>query len=265
MVELPRAHSGRGAFDAAVDAAISAGEVIKARFRGNFKVRSKGKSNLVTDVDLLAEHACLEILRTEFPDHLIVSEESHPGVSVEGYAWVIDPLDGTNNYVFGIPFFCVNIALVKDDDILLGVTYDPLTKEMFHAISDGGAYLNGRAIHVADKQSLEKGLVGFDIGYNVGKSEMTLELARMLRAKVHSLRVLGSASLGLAYVACGRFDVYFHPYLYPWDVASGLLLVSEAGGLVTDWSGQSAGIMGQEFIAGNEAMHTQFAGFLNSD
>jgi myo-inositol-1(or 4)-monophosphatase len=193
-----------------------------------------------------------------------MSEESHASVSVKGYTWVIDPLDGTNNYVFGIPFFCVNIALVKDNDVLLGVTYDPLTREMFHAISGGGAYLNGRAIHVAKKQSLEKGLVGFDIGYNVGKSEMTLGLARTLRAKVHSLRVLGSASLGLAYVASGRFDLYFHPYLYPWDVASGVLLVSEAGGLVTDWSGRSAGIMDQEFIAGNEAMRTQFAGFLNS-
>ena len=198
-------------------------------------------------------------MKNEYPDHNILSEESNAATQVAGYTWIVDPLDGTNNYVFGIPFFCTNIALVKDENILLGVTYDPLREELFRAERGQGAYLNDSAIQVSKESSLQASLVGLDLGYSDKRGRELLDIiTTKLWGQVHCLRILGSASLGLAYVACGRVNLYFHRYLYPWDVASGILLIREAGGKITDWQGQSVNFQNKQIIASNHELLNEF-------
>ncbi|MBC8512390.1 MAG: inositol monophosphatase, partial [Dehalococcoidia bacterium] len=133
MNNLSLARSGRSALEVAIEAAREAGKILLAHFHSEKEIKHKGKSNLVTEVDILSEKLIVELLKREYPDCNILSEESNSTTPVAGYTWIVDPLDGTNNYVFGIPFFCTSIALVKDEDILLGVTYDPLRDELFRA------------------------------------------------------------------------------------------------------------------------------------
>ena len=262
MSDLPLARSGRTALEVATQAAREAGEILRANFYSKQEVRYKGKSNLVTETDILSEQSILNLLNREFPDHTILSEESHSSSLINGYSWIIDPLDGTNNYVFGIPFFCVNIALVKNDDILIGITYDPMREEFFRAEKKMGAYLNDSVMQVSTKNSLQESLVGFDIGYSDVRGKEIFDIAHKLWGQVHCLRVLGSAALGLAYVACGRINLYFHRWLYPWDIASGLLLVGEAGGKATDWQGNAAKVQDKEIICSNHKVHNEFIEYM---
>ena len=257
MNNLPLARSGRSALEVAVQAAEEAGKILLAHFGSEKEVSHKGKGNLVTQVDILSEKCIVELLKREYPDHNILSEESNSSTPVAGYTWIIDPLDGTNNYVFGIPFFCTNIALVKDEDILLGVTYDPLRRELFRAERGQGAYLNDSAIHVSKESSLGASLVGLDLGYSYEQGSELLDITSKLWGHVHCLRIMGSASLGLAYVACGRVNLYFHRFVYPWDIASGLLLIREAGGEVTDWEGKPATSQDEQIIASNRRLHRE--------
>lgn len=257
MVTIPTARSGRKPLEIAMQAARDAGEIIADGFTREKNVRVKGQGNLVTDADILSEKLILERLRADYPDFGIISEESERLVSRNGYTWLVDPLDGTNNYSFGLPFFTVCIALAQGDQILLGLTYDPLRKELFCAVAGEGAYLNDQPIAVSSRTDLKAGLIGFDIGYEMGKGQEVLEIARMLRPRVFSYRVLGSGALAIAYVACGRLDIYMHRRLYPWDIASGRLLVEEAGGTVTDWHGKPLGVESREIVAGNKPLHSQ--------
>lgn len=248
----------------AIQVVEEAGEVLISHFQGKKEIRSKGRSNLVTDVDLLSEKVILGLLESEYPSHSILSEESDNIAAASDYTWIVDPLDGTNNYVFGLPFFCTTIALAAGEDILLGVTYAPLQKELFRAQKGWGAYLNGLPISVSSRTSLAAAFVGLDMGYDADKGRELLEVLRGLWPGVHSLRIMGSAALGLAYVACGRLGLYFHRSLYPWDLASGILLVRESGGTVTDWEGKEASIHCSEIIAANATLHQEFLELLQS-
>ena len=258
MNNLPPAKSGRSALEIAIAAAKEAGNCILSHFGSQRQVKHKSKGNLVTDADILSEKLILQLLKDEYPDCSVLSEESNSSAQFSDYTWIVDPLDGTNNYTFGIPFFCINIALVKDEDILLGITYDSIRGELFHAEKGRGAYLNNSAIQVSTKVSLQDSLVGFDLGYSHERGEEMLDVANRLWGQVHCVRLLGSSSLGLAYVACGRVNLYFHRYLFPWDIASGLLLVREAGGEVTDWEGKAAGFRNQKIIASNHRLLQEF-------
>lgn len=258
MGDIPAARSGRSCREVAVQAVGMAGQILLEGFGSGRQVRQKSQGNLVTDIDVLVEKKVIELLQDEYPGLQILSEESSPSSMVSEYTWIVDPLDGTNNYVFGVPFFCINVALAKGDEVFLGVTYDPLRKELFVAEKGDGAYLNGSKIRVSSGNSLRESLVGLDLGYKEEIGKELLEIASRLWWQVHCLRLLGSASLGLAYVACGRFNLYIHRFLYPWDIASGLLLVSEAGGKVVDWHGKPAGLFSQEIIAGNERLCEEF-------
>jgi len=262
MNNLPLARSGSSALEVAVQAAEEAGKILLAHFGSEKEIRHKGKGNLVTKADILSEKRIAELLKLEYPDHNILSEESNSSTPVAGYTWIIDPLDGTNNYVFGIPFFCTSIALARDEDILLGVTYDPLRDELFRAEEGHGTYLNDSAVQVSREGSLGASLVGLDLGYSDDRGKELLAIAGGLRRQVHCLRIIGSASLGLAYVACGRITLYLHRCVYPWDIAGGLLLVREAGGTVTDWQGQPASFDTKEIIVSNRELHQEFAGYL---
>jgi myo-inositol-1(or 4)-monophosphatase len=259
MSSLPSAKSGRSALEVAIQATREASQILLASFGSKRKrVRHKSRGNLVTEADILSEKAILRLLKGEYPDCNILSEESNASTPVAGYTWIVDPLDGTNNYTFGIPFFCINIALTKDEDILLGITYDPIRDELFRAEKGQGAYLNDAALRVSTASSLQASLVGFDVGYSHERGEEILEMATKLWGRVHCLRSMGSSSLGLAYAACGRISLYFHRFLYPWDIASGLLLIREAGGQVTDWQGKPANFRTKEIIASNYRVHREF-------
>ena len=262
MTNLPLSRNGKNALEAATEAVKEAGEILLASFQSRKETRSKGRGNLVSEMDILSEKTIFKILKDEYPNFAFVSEESKQVASNSSHTWIIDPLDGTNNYVFGIPFFCVNIALVKDKDILVGVTYDPVQKELFYAQKGEGAYLNNSPLHVSEKTSLQNSLVGLDLGYNTRRGRELLDIMINLWPGVHSLRIMGSASLGLAYVACGRLDLYIHRFLYPWDIASGILLVKEAGGKVTNWDGTKADVRSQEIIAANNKLHREFVSLL---
>lgn len=255
---IPAARSGRPCREVAIEAAEVAGQVLLEGFWSGRQVSQKSHGNLVTDIDVLAEKKVLDLLKAEYPELQVISEESNPSSCVSGYTWIVDPLDGTNNYVFHIPFFCVNVALASGGEVLVGVTYDPLRKELFVAEKGCGAYLNGSKIRISPENSLQRSVVGLDLGYKREVGKELLTVAGKLWWQVHCLRLIGSASLGLAYVACGRFNLYVHRYLYPWDIASGLLLVAEAGGKVVDWAGRTADLFCREVVAGNEKLCGEF-------
>ena len=258
---LPLSRSGRTPIEVATYAAQEAGEVLVAHFTSKKIIKHKSRGNLVTEVDTLSEKLIVNLLKDEYPDHRVLSEETNATTPVNGYTWIVDPLDGTNNYVFGIPNFCVTIALVHDDDILLGITFDPLKKELFHTGKGRGTYLNNSLVQVTQISLLKDALVGFDMGYNDEQGKKMLGIANKLWGQVHCIRMMGSSALGLAYVACGRMSLYFHCYIYPWDIASGLLLVREAGGKVIDWQGNQAGFHMKGIIASNELLWKQFLSF----
>lgn len=244
--------------EVAIEVANGAGKILVDHFHSNKSVKQKSRGNLVTEVDALSEKYILNRLAIEYPHHLVLSEETHFSTAVSGYTWIVDPLDGTNNYVFGIPHFGVNIALVNNDEILLGITYDPMKHELFHAEKGEGAYLNGVHLRVSQIDLLKDAAVGFDLGYNDTEGMNMLDVANKLWGRVHCLRMMGSAALGLAYVACGRMSLYFHRFIYPWDIAAGILLVREAGGEVVDWNGKKAGFRSEKLIASNKLLDQQF-------
>ncbi|MBM3155516.1 MAG: inositol monophosphatase [Chloroflexi bacterium] len=254
----PTSKSGKAALHVAILAAQKAGDVLLANFHSDKQAKHKGKGNLVTLIDLLAEKAVMEVLKQEYPNHRILSEETNSTTDTSGYTWIVDPLDGTNNYVYGLPFFCTNVALARDEDILVGVTYAPMTRELFRAEKGKGAYLNDSPIHVSDVSTLEAAMIGFDLGYDDQQAREMLSVAIKLWGKIHCMRLIGSSALGLAYVVAGRISLYYHRFIYPWDIAPGLLLVQEAGGTVTDWQGNPATIHNSQIIASNLKLHSAF-------
>ena len=235
-----------------------AGEILLLHLDQAKEIHHKGRGNIVTEVDLLVEKEVVALLQGEFPGHGILAEESTPSPGSTPWTWVIDPLDGTRNYASGIPFFAVNLALAREEEVLLGLTYDPVRKELFSASKGGGAFLNGQPLHVSDKTTVQASVMGFDMGYHNERARQALELIVSLWPGMQSIRVMGSAALGLAYAACGRLDLYFHHNLAPWDLASGLLLVAEAGGTITDRLGQPVSLRSDGAIAANPTLHADF-------
>ena len=259
MASIPVSTSGRSAIEVATDAVRGAGEVVVVRFPGDKSISYKeGRSNVVTDVDLLAEEKIIAVLRREYPDHGIMTEESDDVAGRSPYTWIVDPIDGTRNYAYGIPHFCVALALACDEEIVLGVIYDPVRGELFRAEKGSRAYLNDSPISVSDRESLSVSLAAFDLGYDPDIGQKMLKVAGALWPEVAAVRVMGSAALGLAYVACGRLDLYFHFSLYPWDLAAGIVLIGEAGGAVTEMEGQTVGIHSSTVVAANRKIHRDF-------
>ncbi len=256
--KLPASRSGRSPREIAIEAAKESGRLLLASRSTERRIDSKGRGNLVSDADLLSERTILKLLTSEFPDLTVISEEGDKPTAVSDYAWIVDPLDGTNNFVFGIPFFCVNIALVHGKETVLGVTYDPNRDETFVAEKGKGAYLNGERMRVSRRSTLQSSLLGCDLGYDDSRGREVLDIMCSMWPGVHAFRLLGSSSLGLAYVACGRLDLYFHRFLYPWDIAPGVLLVNEAGGLITDWEEAPATYADTAVIASNGLINVEF-------
>jgi len=258
MTASPLSRSGKEALDVAAAAAREAGEILKAHFREERQVQYKGRANIVTDADLLVENSLKSLLQSQYPDHSILSEESEPLRGDSSYTWILDPLDGTNNYSFGIPFFSTVIALTKGEDVLLGIVYDPLRDELFSAQKGKGAFLNNHPISVTKKTTVRESLIGLDLGYVDEKGKKVLEFITGLWPNMYAFRIMGSSALGMAYTACGRLDLYFHLLIYPWELASGHLLVTEAGGVMTDWEGRPLTLGESSIIASNKAIHADF-------
>jgi myo-inositol-1(or 4)-monophosphatase len=259
MPEAMLALSGRPALEVATDLAKQAGRILLANFSKEKQVTHKGRGNVVTNVDLLSEALLVTSLRQEFPSLGILSEETNS--VLRGNAdlfWVVDPLDGSRNYASGVPIFSVSIALATKADVLLGVTYDPTRGELFTAERGKGAYLNGQRIHVSQKRTLKEALPGMDMGYEDDRARLALQMVTALWPGMQSLRVMGSSTLGLCYAAAGRLDIYFHHNLAPWDMASGIVLVKEAGGTITDKQGSPITLFSGTVIASNAAIHADF-------
>ncbi len=242
----------------AINLARRAGVLLLSMFEGQRDVRLKSPFELVTDADHASEALVVSAIRRQYPDHAIVAEESGGVAAEAGYTWLLDPLDGTNNYAHGLPIFSVSLALLRDGALLLGVIYDPTRDELFAAESGQGVRCNGRRIRVSENSSLAASLLatGFPYDYATNPDNNAREFTT-LAGRVQGIRRPGSAALDLAYVAMGRFDAFWELRLQPWDSAAGALLVSEAGGRVTDWRGGSWNPWSDRLLASNGRIHDE--------
>lgn len=223
----------------ATRAARRAGEVIKRSIdkMDSLNITTKSANDFVSDVDRQAEHEIIQIIRKAYPDHGILAEESgsHDG---NDFQWIIDPLDGTTNYLHGFPQYSVSIAVRVRDRLEHGVVYDPLKDELFTASRGAGAQLNGRRLRVSDAKSLDGALIGTGFPFRDQRNlDVYLEMFKEMVKPTAGIRRAGSAALDLAYVAAGRLDGFWELGLKPWDMAAGIVLIQEAGGLVSDLEG----------------------------
>lgn len=255
---LPVSKNGRPAIDVALEAARAAGAIIRDRFFSEKEVSFKGRADIVTDVDLAAEKAILELLTGEFPEFSVLAEESKPVAGNSPYKWVVDPLDGTRNYAHGIPHFCTIIALAKEDHVIASVTYDPVREEMFTAEEGQGAFLNGAKITASETTELSRCLLSCDLGYVDEKAGLALDMVRSLWPGMYSIRLMGSAGLGVAYAAAGRVDLFFHHSLSPWDIAGGLVLAQESGARVVDRQGIDGTLFSPSVIVSSPILVAEF-------
>ena len=251
---LPVTADGRSALDVALEATATAGEIIRGGWNSDRQITFKGRADIVTDIDVEAENAVLEILTSAFPQFGILAEESQPVAGDSRYRWVVDPLDGTRNYAQSIPHFCTIVALAEGDDIIAGVVYDPVREETFTAAKGQGAFLNGAPIAVSETTEIARSLLSFDLGYVDEKAGLAIDMLRSLWPGMYSVRMMGSAGLGLAYAASARVDLFFHHSLSPWDVAAGLVLAQEAGGRVVDRQGNKAGLFTPSVICSSPTL-----------
>ena len=245
--------------DVAVEAALQAGAFLRSRFGDPHRVSYKGSpTNLVTEMDQGAERIILETIRTRFPGHGVLAEESGAQSGAEPHRWIVDPLDGTTNYAHGLPIYGVSIALELDGVLALGVLYDPSRDECFVAERGRGASLNGDPLRVSGTASLGASLLGTSYPNDLrGAPRNNLAEHAALMQRCRSVRSLGSAALGLAAVAAGRLDGYWEQRLGAWDVAAGALLIREAGGTVTAVDGGPLDLAAPTIAASNGQIHSE--------
>jgi myo-inositol-1(or 4)-monophosphatase len=253
-MELPSAASGASALDIARDAAALAQEIIREHFR-RATVTAKGNRNVVTEADVAVERAVTALLQREFPGHAILAEEEGTGGWSDGWMWVCDPIDGTKNFSQGIPHFAFSLALCHGGKPVLGLTTHPLLGWEFAAWKDGGCWFNGTLTSVSTKGKLSDAVFAIDLGYDNAAGLAQLDLVRASWPAPQSVRVSGSAALGFAYVAAGLWDVYVHGDLNAWDVAAGIVLVEEAGGVITRRDGGPVSLQSRTAIAGTPGVH----------
>ncbi|MGD9489206.1 MAG: inositol monophosphatase [Calditrichaceae bacterium] len=243
-------------------AAIEAGKILTQHF-GNLEknqIREKTKNDFLSFVDENSEKAILSVIQDAWPDHNILAEEGGEINQDSPYKWIIDPLDGTRNYICGIPVFSVSIGLQFDGEMILGIVYDPIREEMFWAEKDKGAFLNDRRIRVTDNENLSDSIIATGFPF---KSKQFLPDYLKSFEKIfndcNGIRRLGSAAIDLAYVAAGRFDGYWELGLSPWDMAAGVILIKEAGGMMTDFWNQPYYLNNTYVVASNGKIHSQIA------
>jgi myo-inositol-1(or 4)-monophosphatase len=241
----------------ATETARAVGAVLRTKWSLPSQVQQKKSAvDLVTDADLEAERVAVARLREAFPDHTIVAEETLAQVEPRGYCWYVDPLDGTTNFAHRYPHFAVSIALAHEGELVVGVVFDPLREELFAASRGRGATLNGQTIRVSDTPTLDRALLatGFPYDRRV-RAPFYLRTVEQVLTRCQGIRRAGAAALDLCYVASGRLDGFWEWYLRPWDTAAGGLIVQEAGGTLSDFSGQPHELTGPQIAASNTAIH----------
>jgi len=243
-----------------VQVARDAGNVLVDRLGRALQVSNKGAIDLVTEADLASEKLIIERIRSHYPRHAILAEESGASEdsgnpSAAEWKWIIDPLDGTTNYAHGYPCFCVSIGVERAGKLELGVVYDPMRNEMFAAERGQGATLNERPVRVSKVDDLGRAMLCTGFPYNVRERPDFARDFTNFTMHAQAVRRDGSAALDLAYIACGRFDGFWEDGLNPWDLAAGVLLIEEAGGRVTDFNGTTLDIYSAKVIASNGLIH----------
>jgi len=225
----------------AVSAAVAAGESLRSHFRKQISVQTKSLANFVSEADMTAERLIVDAVRDSYPEHAVLAEEGHHELSDADHLWVIDPLDGTSNFLHGIPHFAVSIAYLYCGQAEVGVIYSPISDDWFYAVRGQGAWQNGERLSVNQESQLADTMVAIGFYYDRGRMmEATLEaIGDLFRQNVHGIRRFGAAALDLAQVARGDYGVFMEFNLQPWDHAAGALMVHEAGGRVTDCRDQS--------------------------
>jgi myo-inositol-1(or 4)-monophosphatase len=251
----------------AVKAARKAGGIITRASRDleNVAVTTKRQKDFVTEVDKAAEEAIIAALKTAYPKHAILAEES--GASGESeYTWVIDPLDGTTNFIHGFPQYAVSIGLLHKGVPAQAVVYDPNRNELFTASKGRGAFLNERRIRVSRRTHLEEALIGTGFPFrDIGRLEEYVRMFRQVTQKTVGIRRPGAAALDLAYVAAGRLDGFWEIGLSAWDMAAGALLITEAGGLISDFDGEDRYLDSGEVVAGAPKVFAQLLAVIQSE
>ena len=247
-------------------AAIESGKILIENFGGSYGIESKDVvSNLVTEIDKRSEKKIIEEIKADFPSHNILSEEIGAIETESDVKWIIDPIDGTINYAHSIPLCCASIGVEKKGDIVLGIVYNPFSGETFFAEKGNGATLNEKKIFVSSENDVEKSLLVTGFPYTSSKNPTKqLEVFTKIVSSDIPIRRLGSAALDICWTACGRFDGFWEYNLNPWDVAGGSLILTEAGGKLSDFSGKEYNIYEKEILATNGLIHDRVLEIIQS-
>lgn len=253
----------------AVKAARRAGSVInRASFDiDRVKVTEKGHNDFVTEIDKAAELAIIDVLKNAYPDHAVLGEETGPSANLHDEnenVWIIDPIDGTTNFIHGFPQYCVSIALQQRGQITQAVVYDPCRNDLFTATKGAGAYLNEKRIRVSRRDRMTEALIGTGFPFrDMEGLDEYMKMFKIMTERCAGLRRPGAAALDLAYVAAGRLDGFFEKGLQTWDMAAGSLLITEAGGIVSNFSGESDYLYKGDVIAGTPKIFAQMVNLLS--
>lgn len=249
----------------AVQTARDAGQLLLERFGRKINISKKGDINLVTEADLASEQMIIERIKSYYPKHSILAEESGNAVALgdSSWKWIIDPLDGTTNFAHGYPCFCVTLALEHAGKIVVGVTFDPTRDELFAAERGHGATLNNKPIRVSETETLSDALLVTGFPYDFKQKENFARHLTDFLLHSRGVRRDGSAAIDLAYVACGRFDGFWEEGLNPWDVGAGVLLIQEAGGQVSYYDGSPFNIYNPPICASNGLIQREMLGILS--
>jgi myo-inositol-1(or 4)-monophosphatase len=249
----------------ALAAAQAAADVLLKYYNGALNIKYKGETDPVTQADKNAQKSIIKVIKDIFPQHGLLAEEDGVKETDKDYCWIIDPLDGTVNFIHGIPMFCVSIGLKYKEDIIAGVIYAPAMREVFIAQKGKGAWLNGKKIGVSKNKDIIRSLAATGFPYYFRKdSKRVMKNFDNIVHETQGVRRLGAAALDLAYVACGRFEFFWEEGLKPWDIAAGILMIKEAGGTISDYDGTENSLLNGTILAANSlVMQDKILGIIN--
>ncbi len=240
----------------AKDASVSAGKLLIRKYKHVDRIMHKTKADLVTEADLEAEKMIISMIRKRHPDHSFLAEEGGESGERSDYLWVIDPLDGTNNFAYGLPLFGVSIALLKNKEPVLGVINIPSFNQLFQAVKGGGSTMNGKPVRVSRRKRIDEVLMFYDSEFFKKKSEMMASLNSVME-KVFRIRMLGAATIHFTQIALGNADAWAEHTTTPWDISAGCLLIEEAGGKVTDLEGNPWTPWSKNMLVSNGMAHDE--------
>lgn len=248
-------------------AITEAGIILKDNFAGNFKIESKDMiANLVTEIDKKSEKKIIEVIKNDFPEHNILSEEIGALTQESNYKWIIDPIDGTVNYAHSIPITCISIGIEKDGEVIMGAVYNPMMDELFFAEKGEGSYFNEKRIHVSKEDNFAKALLVTGFPYDSSRNpHKPVDVFGRIVYNDIPVRRLGSAALDLCWTAMGRFEGFWEYNLNAWDVAAGCIILTEAGGKLTDFNGSPLSIYQREILATNGLIHEQLRKLIKNE